>query len=743
MADFVQPKVLVQFVGSGGTARVEEEWMRLVESPQATPEVLAAYQPIFVELAARDKKGVAEGLAWAAVEVMVAKHGPERVLPMAGAFLQALGDSADFRAQVADLYRTTHADREGLDELMREAGIAGGRPARRAIRTLEVCLAVSPGDYLVSREGDAAAQIHDIDTGNWQFTIRTGQRVETLGAVHLADQWLPAAADDFRVLRQFDPKQLRRRLEEDPVSVLTELCKRNEKKIDSEALAEMLAPDLVPEKEWKTWWSKARAALKKSPNFRVEGRSPYTIIYDDTPVNYSAQFVDDFNRHRDPVTRFELVEKYLKECAARGDAPGTGILVNFHSTLRAQARELIKAKDPRMALAAAIAAHVGRTADVADAESELFEIMRAAGQPARLIATIRRDDLLELAVKAMIDARPQIGRNELLAILPTLPQSYCDRAVEWLVQGGCTPADLAPVVQKILAAPVTYFDALLWLWDGPALGELVRDIPPLTILMRILRAMTEARLSDSVGKEQCKIMVQHAKSVLAARGFERFERALQGIDSGMALALRNQINQVDSLGRAVQDGLLQRVSPHLPKREAGPALLPWEREDVIYTTEAGFARKQNDIDHHVNVKMRENAIAIGAAAEKGDLSENSEYKFALEERDLLRARLAQMNAELQSARVLSPDDVPTDLVGVGTRVVFRRQSDGEIYEITFVGPWESDYEKHRINYKAPLAKSVLGKRVGETVEFDHTGAKGIYEIVELHNGLREMAAQEV
>ena len=148
-----------------------------------------------------------------------------------------------------------------------------------------------------------------------------------------------------------------------------------------------------------------------------------------------------------------------------------------------------------------------------------------------------------------------------------------------------------------------------------------------------------------------------------------------------------------------------------------------------------LARKQNEIEHLVNVKMRENAKAIGDAAERGDLSENSEYKFALEERDLLRARLAQMNSEVAAASVLSVEAVPTDHAGIGTEVALRRVPDGESYTICFVGPWEADGAKGRFNYKAPLALKVLGKRVGDRAEFDHSGASGTYEVVALKNGL--------
>jgi transcription elongation factor GreA len=236
-------------------------------------------------------------------------------------------------------------------------------------------------------------------------------------------------------------------------------------------------------------------------------------------------------------------------------------------------------------------------------------------------------------------------------------------------------------------------------------------------------------------KEQAKTIGARARTVLSARRYERFLRCLKTIEPGMAAALRTQIVPLDNLGRAVYEDLLKHLRDRFPARDSAPTVESWAREDVLYTTQAGLTKKRKEIDQHVNVKMRDNAKAIGAAAERGDLSENSEYKFALEERDLLRARLAQMNAELTMARVMTPGDVPTDHVGVGTRVVFERTSDGERYEMSFVGLWEADHAKSWFNYKAPLSQEIMGKKVGDLVQFEHTGASGEYRIIELHNAL--------
>jgi transcription elongation GreA/GreB family factor len=216
---------------------------------------------------------------------------------------------------------------------------------------------------------------------------------------------------------------------------------------------------------------------------------------------------------------------------------------------------------------------------------------------------------------------------------------------------------------------------------------------------------------------------------------------LEQLEATVATTLVRQIRQLAGLGRAIPEDMVSLIRRRFPPVKEGKAEShPWDREDVILVTAAGLARKQDEIHHHVNVKIRENAVAIGRAAELGDLSENSEYKFALEERDLLRARLAQMNAEVAAAQVLSPGDVPTDYLGVGTKAIFERVTDGERYEMTVLGPWEADAAARWFNYKAPLCRKVLGKRIGDMVEFNHSGAVGIYRLVALENALTPKAS---
>lgn len=709
--------------------------MRLMESDHVPVEGLAGYHVVLAELRRVGRAAEAEALAWAAMEAITGRTAPSEALRVAGAFLLALGDGADLRKQVAALYRSAYSDCEGLEALLQESGIEGGRPVRRALRTLEVCLAVKPGDFLTRRDDDGAAKILAIDRGAWDFHLSLGRADETLGAVLLADAYQPSSATDFRVMRQFAPDRLAERLQKAPATVVVDLCRRRGDRIDTAELEALLVPDLLSAAEWKKWWTKARADLKQNPQVTVDGRSPYVITYSARAASRDDAFLVEFAEIREPLAQLTQLERYVREAKARKESPAPEVLARCYELLAARTH---KKHEQHAASAAVLALATLRAAELAGVtpplEEAVAEIASVADLPA-LFHKLDSDVLVDWACTCLERARPADWQTVLLAMLPGLLPQACDRVAARLAAGGCTPAEFTPAVQQILAAPDEHFDALLWLWDGPSAAEQIGVPPLVTVLVRLLRTLEESRRSDTVPKETVKEISARARAILPARRYERFRRCLEGLEPGMALALKTQIARSESLARAVREDLLQIIREKFPSFDAQREVEPWAREDVIFVTRLGLARKQEEIEQHVNVKMRDNARAIGHAAELGDLSENSEYKFALEERDLLRARLAQMNAEVAMAKVIAAEEVSTDRVGIGTRVVFVRQVDNQRYEMTFVGPWEADAGKGLYNYKAPLCQKLMGKRVGDVVDFDHLGAVGTYTIAEIHNGL--------
>lgn len=104
---------------------------------------------------------------------------------------------------------------------------------------------------------------------------------------------------------------------------------------------------------------------------------------------------------------------------------------------------------------------------------------------------------------------------------------------------------------------------------------------------------------------------------------------------------------------------------------------------------------------------------IRRAVEMGDLRENSEYKAALERQQFVRARLSQLRERLSKLSSIDLTQIPSDCVGLGSRVVVADQKSGltETYNLVFGDALE--FEEGHVTMASPIGRALLGKAVGE------------------------------
>ncbi|UCG15990.1 MAG: GreA/GreB family elongation factor [Phycisphaerales bacterium] len=733
----MEVQALLQLIGSGNVRTVEQEWMAALAEGQSAPQHWTERVAVLEALVEEGHARIAGELAWAALESLREGYEPADVLPLGGMMLTAVGECEEVRDLVADLYRGAYADRPNIDRLLDEVGLAGARTPRRALRTLGVCLSLTPGTYLVGRHDDSAARVERIDPQTWRVTVMTAQDTDELDPTQLADDYTLADPDDYRVLSCFSPDRLEALLEKDPVPVVTSIVRAHGGRMTGDSLEELLTSRFMPSDRWAKWWSRARARLKRAPDIRIEGRSPFVIVYDPNADTLEQEILTAFDRTHDSASSLKILQEYLRECRARKTAPAAGLLRQMADTLEARA-DRQQAIGNKLALETLlVAARARQASGDGDADLRPVELLAAAADPVDLIRAVEVPDLWIAALTCLEQARPEGLADQLAQLLRVAPVSVCDAIASRLVDLGVSAEELDELVQEIVAEPVAHFGALFWLWNGPSRPEVMRSVTPPDLLHRILSMLAELRRNDKIDRATVRAIKTQVRAALSARKCQRFRSCLDTMDPGTASAVNTQIKRLDELGRAVKEDLLKLITERFPDISARPKVEPWADENVLWVTAGGMAAKQAEIHEHVNVKMAANAKAIGVAAERGDLSENSEYKFALEERDLLRARLAQMNAEIGIARVLEPQDVPRDRVGIGSRVTLRRTGTGARRGLTILSAWEADAGKGIVNYKAPLARAVLGARCGETVELHLADAPGTYVVESLANALTE------
>jgi transcription elongation factor GreA len=122
-------------------------------------------------------------------------------------------------------------------------------------------------------------------------------------------------------------------------------------------------------------------------------------------------------------------------------------------------------------------------------------------------------------------------------------------------------------------------------------------------------------------------------------------------------------------------------------------------------------------------------ISIGEAAEKGDLSENSEYDAAREAEQFFIARVMQFRERINTSRILDRKIEFSGEISIGTRVVLLDLSTQENETYTIVGGGAFDFDKGEMPYNSPFGSGLVGKRAGEDVTITVPAGKLRYRVV--------------
>jgi transcription elongation factor GreA len=138
-------------------------------------------------------------------------------------------------------------------------------------------------------------------------------------------------------------------------------------------------------------------------------------------------------------------------------------------------------------------------------------------------------------------------------------------------------------------------------------------------------------------------------------------------------------------------------------------------EKVYPMTREGKEKLEQELEQLKSVKRKEVVERIKIARSFGDLSENSEYDSAKEEQAFVEGRIGTIETMIRNAKIIEASEMNADEVSLGKTVTFIELPDGEEESYTIVGSAEADPFEGKISNDSPIAKSMLGKRVGDKV----------------------------
>jgi len=149
-------------------------------------------------------------------------------------------------------------------------------------------------------------------------------------------------------------------------------------------------------------------------------------------------------------------------------------------------------------------------------------------------------------------------------------------------------------------------------------------------------------------------------------------------------------------------------------------------------TAEGFSRLDEELRHLKSVERPAVIRAIAEAREHGDLSENAEYHAARERQSFIEGRVAELEDKLSRAEVIDVSKLSGKQVMFGATVTLVDEDTDEKIKYQIVGQDESDIAASRLSIGSPLARALIGKRVGDNVEVTTPSGSKSYEVTRVN-----------
>lgn len=151
----------------------------------------------------------------------------------------------------------------------------------------------------------------------------------------------------------------------------------------------------------------------------------------------------------------------------------------------------------------------------------------------------------------------------------------------------------------------------------------------------------------------------------------------------------------------------------------------------IYMTKEGYKKMMDDLNHLESVERPAISMQISEARDKGDLSENAEYDAAKEAQGLLELRISQLKNTVKDARIISEKDLNTDYVQILNKVCIRNIKTNQEFTYMLVSEQEASLKDGKLAINTPVAKALLGKKIGDKVEVSVPSGQLHFEVIDI------------
>lgn len=314
-------------------------------------------------------------------------------------------------------------------------------------------------------------------------------------------------------------------------------------------------------------------------------------------------------------------------------------------------------------------------------------------------------------IKLIKETFPGEWKTIVFDLLKTSEGKFTTECILFLLDNDCGE-ELTATLQRWLTEQNLRAPVLYWICKNRGakrFGSILKPLISAKLFFGILFALENTALQTSGTRK-----IPLADILLEDR--ELVADLLASADLETARDLTNSLLLNQAFDDLSKKSLLARIIRLFPSVQSVVAGSSQEKEESLVVSRVSYNRRREEYDQLVAEKIPENSKAIADAMEHGDLKENSEYKMAKQDQQILLARKMQLELDLAKAQVIDFADVKTDAVNIGTTVHLTDPNSGKTAVYHILGAWDGDVERNIISYQTPLGQSLLNHKVGDTIE---------------------------
>ena len=153
--------------------------------------------------------------------------------------------------------------------------------------------------------------------------------------------------------------------------------------------------------------------------------------------------------------------------------------------------------------------------------------------------------------------------------------------------------------------------------------------------------------------------------------------------------------------------------------------------EISYITEEGLVKLKEELYYLTSVERPAISASIAEARDKGDLSENAEYHAAKEEQGMLELKISKLENSISKARIIDESKIDTLKVQILNKVKIKNLTNNQEMEYTLVSETEANLKEGKLAVNSPIAKGLLGREAGDTVEIEVPSGVIKFEIIKI------------